>query len=200
MTSSPPPMKIERIYKYQGVVIQDNLKWNEQVQLQVTKAIKRKYHLRRPRKLYINNETLRVFFSSVVFCLSVYGIAAWFYLCNTNLKKEVPQDVIDASIVQSTNLMASVKTTAITVEYRNGRPQEKCQRRNPAQTLHSGRKSLPRVTVPMSLLKLRSSNVDIIFFVRHLQEKCLCFWHFLTWPKALMLSAVKGCSRLCIIL
>ena len=42
-------------YKYLGVIIQNNLKWNEHVTTQVKKADQRMYHVRRLSKLKIDN-------------------------------------------------------------------------------------------------------------------------------------------------
>ena len=48
-------------YKYLGVIIQNNLKWNEHVTAQVKKADQRMYHVRRLSKLKIDNEILCLF-------------------------------------------------------------------------------------------------------------------------------------------
>ena len=49
-------------YKYLGVIIQNNLKWNEHVTAQVKKADQRMYHVRRLSKLKIDNKILRLFY------------------------------------------------------------------------------------------------------------------------------------------
>ena len=82
-------VKIETKYKYLGVTIQDNLKWDEHVQMQVKKANKRMYHVRCLIKLSVDNEILSLFFNSVVSSVLVYGIAAWFDSCDKTLKKEI---------------------------------------------------------------------------------------------------------------
>ena len=45
-------------YKYLGVIIQDNLKWNEHVEAQTNKAHKRMYNVRHLKKLKIDSKIL----------------------------------------------------------------------------------------------------------------------------------------------
>ena len=65
-------------YKYLGLIIQNNLKWNEHVTAQVKKADQRMYHVRRLSKLKIDNEIL---------CLSIILLCRvfWFMLYHVGL-------------------------------------------------------------------------------------------------------------------
>ena len=45
-------------YKYLGVTIQENLKWNEHVEVQEKKANKRMYHVRRLKKQRIDSKII----------------------------------------------------------------------------------------------------------------------------------------------
>ena len=76
-------------YKYLGVIIQNNLKWNEHVTAQVKKADQRMYHVRRLSKLKIDNEILCLFYNSTVSSVLVYAVPCWFNLCDKKQKKEV---------------------------------------------------------------------------------------------------------------
>ena len=63
-------------YKYLGVIIQNNLKWNEHVTAQVKKADQRMYHF-------------LLFYNSTVSSVLVYAVPCWFNLCDKKQKKEV---------------------------------------------------------------------------------------------------------------
>ena len=76
-------------YKYLGVIIQNNLKWNEHVTAQVKKADQRMYHVRRLSKLKIDNEILCLFYNSTVSSVLVYAVPCWFNLCDEKQKKDV---------------------------------------------------------------------------------------------------------------
>ena len=78
-------------YKYLGVIIQNNLKWNEHVTAQVKKADQRMYHVRRLSKLKIDNEILCLFYNSTVSSVLVYAVPCWFNLCDKKQKKRSMQ-------------------------------------------------------------------------------------------------------------
>ena len=65
-------------YKYLGVTIQENLKWNEHVEVQEKKANKRMYHVRRLKMQRIDRKIICLFYNSVVSSLLVYGLSGWF--------------------------------------------------------------------------------------------------------------------------
>ena len=69
-------------YKYLGVIIQNNLKWNEHVTAQVKKADQR----RRLSKLKIDNEILCLFYNSTVSSVLAYAVPCWFNLCDKKQK------------------------------------------------------------------------------------------------------------------
>ena len=48
-------------YKYLGVTIQENLKWNEHVEVQEKKANERMYHVRRLKKQRIDSKIIWFF-------------------------------------------------------------------------------------------------------------------------------------------
>ena len=76
-------------YKYLGVTIQDNLKWDQHVNIQVKKANKRMYHVRCLRKLKVDNKLLCLFYNSVISSVLVYAISSWFNACNVKLQNNV---------------------------------------------------------------------------------------------------------------
>ena len=76
-------------YKYLGVTIQDDLKWNLHVETQTKKANKRMYSVRRLYKLKIDSKILCLFYNSVVSSVLTYAITSWFDACDKNLKKTI---------------------------------------------------------------------------------------------------------------
>ena len=76
-------------YKYLGVIIQDDLKWNLHVETQTKKASKRMYSVRRLYKLKIDNKILCLFYNSVVSSVLTYAITSWFDACDNNLEKTI---------------------------------------------------------------------------------------------------------------
>ena len=69
-------------YKYLGVIIQNNFKWNEHVATQVKKADQRMYHVRHLRKFQIDYKILCLFYNSTVSSVLVYAVPCWFNLCD----------------------------------------------------------------------------------------------------------------------
>ena len=76
-------------YKYLGVKIQDNLKWNEHVDSQTKKANKRMYSIRRLKKLNIDSKLLCLFYNSVISSVLVYAISSWYEACDNKLKQSI---------------------------------------------------------------------------------------------------------------
>ena len=69
-------------YKYLGVTIQENLKWNEHVEVQEKIANKRMYHVRRLQKQKIDSKIICLFYNSIVSSvLVIYGLSSWFEAC-----------------------------------------------------------------------------------------------------------------------
>ena len=71
--------------KYLGVTIQENLKWNEHIEIQEKKANKRMYHVRRLRKQRLDSKIICLFYNSVVSSVLVYGMSSWFGACDRKL-------------------------------------------------------------------------------------------------------------------
>ena len=65
-------------YKDLGVTIQENLKWNEHVGVQETKANKRMYHVRRLKKQKTHSKIIYLFYNFVVSIILVSGLSSWF--------------------------------------------------------------------------------------------------------------------------
>ena len=76
-------------YKDLGVTIQENLKWNEHIEILEKKATKRMYHVRRLNKQKIDSKIICLFYNSVVSSVLMYGLSSWFEACGKQLKSKV---------------------------------------------------------------------------------------------------------------
>ena len=76
-------------YKYLGVTIQNNLKWNIHVRNQVKKANRRMFHVRCLRKLCVQNNIICLFYNSVVSSVLAYAISCFYSACNDQLKNDL---------------------------------------------------------------------------------------------------------------
>ena len=97
-------------YKYLGVTIQENLKWNEHVEVQEKKANKRMYHVRRLKKQTIDSKIICLFYNSVVSSVLVYGLSGWFEACTEQQKKKVSKFQRQTCKITNEEVHASVET------------------------------------------------------------------------------------------
>ena len=74
-------------YKYLGVTIQDDLKWDTHVDMQLKKANKRMYHVRCLKKLYVDHHIITMFYNSIVSSLLSYALSCFYNGCSKKLKK-----------------------------------------------------------------------------------------------------------------
>lgn len=103
-------------YKYLGVTIQDNLKWDIHVNNQIKKSNKRMYYVYCLKNIHIDNTILCMFYNSVIMSILSYAISCWFNLCTDSLKKELNRfDRKMKKIVQPVNhhLISNCKDTYI---------------------------------------------------------------------------------------
>ena len=97
-------------YKYLGVTIQENLKWNEHVEVQEKKANKRMYHVRRLKKQRIDSKIICLFYNSVVSSVLVYGLSGWFEACTEQQKKKLSKFQRQTCKITDEEVHASVET------------------------------------------------------------------------------------------
>ena len=74
-------------YKYLGCTIQDDLKWDVHLNLQIKKATKRMYHVRCLKNLHVNSKIICMFYNSIVSSVLTYVISTWFDACDSKQKK-----------------------------------------------------------------------------------------------------------------
>jgi hypothetical protein len=79
----------ENKYKYLGLILQDNLKWDSHIEYITKKANKRMYHVRCLRNLQVDNKIMCMFYNSVISSVLVYAISCWYNGCSKKLKKDV---------------------------------------------------------------------------------------------------------------
>ena len=97
-------------YKYLGVIIQENLKWNKHVEVQEKKAYKRMYHVRRLKKQRVNSKIICLFYNSIVSSVLVYGLSCWFEACTEQQKKKVSKFQRQRCKITDEEVHASVET------------------------------------------------------------------------------------------
>jgi hypothetical protein len=71
-------VELVKSYKYLGVIIDDKLKWNENIELICSKVRKQMYFLRKLKEFDVCSSVLRLFFDSVIFSVLCYGLVCWF--------------------------------------------------------------------------------------------------------------------------
>ena len=96
-------------YKYLNVTIQENLKWNEHVEVQEKKANKRMYYVRRLKKQRIDCK-ICLFYNSVVSSVLVYGLSGWFEACTKQQKRKVSKFQCRTCKITDEEVHASVET------------------------------------------------------------------------------------------
>ena len=65
-------------YKYLGTTISNDLKWGENMKIQLRKAHSRIYFLRRLIEFNVDQTIMKLFYSSVVESVTIFGILIWF--------------------------------------------------------------------------------------------------------------------------
>jgi hypothetical protein len=78
-----------KTYKYLGVHIESNMKWDTHINVQIKKAGRRLYHLRCLRKLCVQMSLMCMCYNSLVSSVLLYAASAWFERCCECLRKEV---------------------------------------------------------------------------------------------------------------
>ena len=64
-------------YKYLGITVQSDLKWDQHIQCQVKKASQRLYHLRKLREFQLKKEIMQLFYTSCVQSVILFGCTVW---------------------------------------------------------------------------------------------------------------------------
>ena len=70
---------VERVqsYKYLGIILDEKLSWNQNLDYIVKKSHTRMYCLRKLRSFKLSQDILQMFFSSVVSSIMVFGLLCW---------------------------------------------------------------------------------------------------------------------------
>lgn len=83
------PVQVVDMYKYLGVNIQTDLKWNSHVEMQVNKVSKRMYHVYCLRKLNVDSKIICLFYNSVLSSVLTYASSTWYGACSSYLKDDI---------------------------------------------------------------------------------------------------------------
>ena len=76
-------------YKYLGVTVQSDLKWNMHVKNQVKKANKRMYHVNCLHRIHVDPTLICMFFNSIVMSVLSYAMSSWYNSSCDYLKKDL---------------------------------------------------------------------------------------------------------------
>lgn len=76
-------------YKYLGITIQDNLKWDKHVHIQCKRASARIYHLRKLREFRVNTCLQQLFYSATIESILFFGITVWGGSCTSEDSKKL---------------------------------------------------------------------------------------------------------------
>ena len=71
------PVSIVSTYKYLGTIIDDKLKWNENVRALCSKGNQRLYFIRKLKSFHIDSTILKLFYSSVVQSVITFSCICW---------------------------------------------------------------------------------------------------------------------------
>ena len=73
---------VVKTYKYLGVTIQEDLKWDSHIDNQLKKCNKRMHHVRCLKKLNIDHKIIVLFHNFVISSLLTYAISSWYSACS----------------------------------------------------------------------------------------------------------------------
>ena len=76
------PVETVTEYKYLGTIIQEDLKWTSHVSAQVKKANQRLYFLRKLAEFNLGAEVRKLFYSSVIESVLLFGVTVWGGACS----------------------------------------------------------------------------------------------------------------------
>jgi hypothetical protein len=82
-------VEIVRSYKYLGVAIQNDLKWNVHIDSQIKKANKGMYQVRCLRNLNVNSQLICLLYNALVASVLHYSISSWYSSCSMYLKNDI---------------------------------------------------------------------------------------------------------------
>ena len=80
-------------YKYLGTIIDDQFKFNSNVDMLYRKARSRMYFVRQLRKLNIDTKILEIFYTSIVQSVITFSITSWFGSCSVASKNKLSRIV-----------------------------------------------------------------------------------------------------------
>lgn len=83
------PVSITDQYKYLGVTVQSNLKWDIHVKNQIVKANKRMYQVYLLHNIHVDATLICLYFNSVVMSVISYAVTCWFRGSCSYLKKDL---------------------------------------------------------------------------------------------------------------
>ena len=82
-------VQVVDMYKYLGVNIRNDLKLNSKVEMQISKASKRMYHVYCLKKLKIDSKIICLFYNSILSSVLTYATSSWYGKSSNYLKDDI---------------------------------------------------------------------------------------------------------------
>ena len=82
-------------YKYLGINVQDNLKWDVHVDYLLNKAMKRFYHVRCLKYSHADINIICLFYNAVIFWVFAYSASTWYGACSVQLRDNIKNSIIE---------------------------------------------------------------------------------------------------------
>ena len=89
VTINDSEVEIVKSYKYLGVHIQNDLKWNTHINSQIKKANKSMYHVRCLNNLHVDCRLICLLYNSMIASILHFSISSWFNSCSKYLKDNI---------------------------------------------------------------------------------------------------------------
>ena len=90
-------------YKYLGVNIESNVKWDSHVHSQIKKANQRLYFVRCLRRLSVDVRLINLCYNSLISSVLLYAVSVWFESCGEGLRKDTVKIRKKAERIVGTN-------------------------------------------------------------------------------------------------
>ena len=90
-------------YKYLGVNIESNAKWDSHVHSQIKKANQRLYFVRCLRRLSVDVRLINLCYNSLISRVLLYAVSVWFESCGEGLRKDTVKIRKKAERIVGTN-------------------------------------------------------------------------------------------------
>ena len=93
---------VQVVDMYLGVNIRNDLKWNSNVEMQISKASKIMYHVYCLKKLNVDSKIICQFYNSILSSVLTYATSSWYGKSSNYLKDDICQCMKVCKMIKST--------------------------------------------------------------------------------------------------